>query len=314
MDWSTKALVTAATVALLLAVARRFGQRAAGMLAGLPTVTGPALIWLALDHGPVYAFEAAIGSVSACLPCAAFALAYERASRRFGIWIAVTAGCVATLALASPLQQLSGDLLVALFCAGVGAVLVHRAMPDDRETERGSGKPSRELLLTAIVSGAVSGIVSLAAPGAGPFWAGVLASPPLIAAVVAMHQHAHSGHPSVRRFLRGYVAGLLGRAVFAAGFALFVQSGLPTATLLATAAASACTAFSLRWSIYQKRMRGADGPHVRIRPRFAFLTVITVQQRNQHERPDRCPSIAGQGIESARASDPTYPRDRPRAH
>lgn len=51
MDWSNKAMLTAATVAALLALARLFGHRLAGILAGLPTVTGPALLWLALDHG-----------------------------------------------------------------------------------------------------------------------------------------------------------------------------------------------------------------------------------------------------------------------
>lgn len=247
-------MVTAFTVALLLAVARYFGQRMAGMLAGLPTVTGPALIWLALDHGSAYAFDASIGSISACLPCAAFALAYERASRRYGTWIALALACAISLAVAPPLQQLAGKLLVALFCAVAGAVLVHRAMPDAREAAREACSPACEIILTAFVSGAVSGGVALAAPTAGPFWAGVLASPPLIAAVVAMHQHARSGHVSARTFLRGYVAGLLGRAVFAAGFALCLQIGVPTAALLATVAASGCTVVSLRWNATAPRV------------------------------------------------------------
>ena len=248
MDWTTKAVVTTATVALLLAIARHFGQRVAGLLAGLPTVTGPALIWLALDHGSSYAFQAAIGSVSACVPCAAFALAYERASRRFGIWPALTFAAVVSIALAPPLQHLSGELVAALLCAVASAGLIYRAMPDGGEPTQRSGKPAYEFALTAFVSGTISGLVSVVAPTAGPFWAGVLASPPLIAAVIAMHQHARSGRGSARTFLRGYVAGLIGRAVFAAGFAICLQIGLPLAALLATAAASGCTAISLRWN------------------------------------------------------------------
>jgi len=60
------------------------------------------------------------------------------------------------------------------------------------------------------------------APCVGPFWAAVLASPPRIAAAVAIHRHLLAGHASVRRFLRGCVAGLLGRAAFGAGFALLI--------------------------------------------------------------------------------------------
>lgn len=68
----------------------------AGLLAGLPTVTGPALLWLSLDHGAAYAVNAAIGSVAACAVCALFALAYERASRHAGIVVApLTTACSA---------------------------------------------------------------------------------------------------------------------------------------------------------------------------------------------------------------------------
>ncbi|MFN9185151.1 MAG: DUF3147 family protein, partial [Betaproteobacteria bacterium] len=74
MDWAYKAVLTATTVALLLAVAQLFGRRLAGILAGLPTVTGPALVWLALDHGTDFAVEAALGSVAASALCGLFAV------------------------------------------------------------------------------------------------------------------------------------------------------------------------------------------------------------------------------------------------
>lgn len=54
MDWGHKAVLTAAMVALLLIGGRAFGRRFAGALAGLPTVTGPALIWLAMEFGADY--------------------------------------------------------------------------------------------------------------------------------------------------------------------------------------------------------------------------------------------------------------------
>jgi hypothetical protein len=249
MDWSYKAVLTAITVALLLWVARLFGRRLAGLLAGLPTVTGPALIWLGLEYGAGYAAEAAIGSISACLLCAVFAFAYERASRRFGIWLALAVSCIACVAVAPPLAGLDGKMILALLCAGAGAGFVYTAIPDALESARKARNPAGEIWLTALVSGAVSGAVAVTAPQSGPFWTGVLASPPLIAAVIAMHQHAHAGNASVRTFLRGYVAGLLGRAAFGAGFALLVTPfGVASAALLATAAGCAFTVVSLRWA------------------------------------------------------------------
>lgn len=240
MDWGCKAVLTATTVALILAIAQYFGRRAAGLLAGLPTVTGPALVWLALERGADYAVEAATGSIAACALCALFALAYERASRRSGVLIALTLATAASLLPAPPLHWVASGVLPTLLIAGAASLAVWTVLPDGAEATPPVSRLRGELLLTATVSGAVSGVVALTAPAVGPFWAGVLASPPLIAAVVAMHQHVFVGHASVRRFLRGYVAGLTGRAVFGAGFAMLVAPlGVAGAALLATAAGCA---------------------------------------------------------------------------
>jgi hypothetical protein len=250
VDWSCKAVLTATTVALILMVAQLSGRRAAGLLAGLPTVTGPALVWLALERGAEYAVEAATGSIAACALCALFALAYERASRRGGVLIALTLASVASVLPAPTLHWFASGVLPTLLIAAAAALTVWVALPDGDEAGGRAPpacRPRTELMLTAGVSGMVSGAVALSAPAVGPFWAGVLASPPLIAAMVAMHQHAFVGHASVRRFLRGYVAGLTGRAVFGAGFALLLAPvGVAGAALLATAAGCAFTFAAMR--------------------------------------------------------------------
>lgn len=48
-----KGWLTAVLVWLVMLAAGRLGERCAGMLTGLPTVTGPALLWMTLDHGAV---------------------------------------------------------------------------------------------------------------------------------------------------------------------------------------------------------------------------------------------------------------------
>jgi hypothetical protein len=247
MDWAYKAVLTATTVALLLTVAQAFGRRVAGILAGLPTVTGPALVWLALDFGSEYAVEAAIGSIAACVACALFALAYERASRRCGIAVTLGSATVACLSVAPPLQWLASDLALALFTAGGATFAIHAAMPRGAEEAGRLVRLPGELWVTALVSGIVSGAVAMLAPALGAFWAGVLASPPLIAAAVAMHQHAFSGSRSIRPFLRGYVLGLIGRVAFGASFAvLLVPFGVTGATLFSAAAGCVLTMTALR--------------------------------------------------------------------
>ena len=245
MEWINKALLTAAIVALLLAVSTRFGRRGAGLLAGLPTITGPALWWLALEHGHDYAGQAAVGSVAACALCALFALAYERASPHVGALTALVVACLVAALSVPLLQALSGNLASALAIAVLVAGGASILMSDRAAATASSARPPaagrrHDIALTALVAGVVSGGVAWAAPATGPFWAGVLASPPLLAAAVAVHEHASAGHDTAQRFLRGYVAGLIGRAAFAAGFALLVAPlGAAPATLVAAVAGCA---------------------------------------------------------------------------
>lgn len=248
MDWAYKAALTATTVALLLLVAQRFDRRMAGLLAGLPTVTGPALLWLALEFGNEYVIQAAAGAVAASAMCAVFAWVYDCMSRRGSAVAALVAAVIASALAAVALRGTCTGVVVALALAAATCVLVVFVLQDDVESASSVRRLRGELALTALASGAVSGLVAASAMTVGPFWAGVLASPPLIAAAIAVHQQLFAGHASVRRFLRGYVAGLLGRAVFAAAFAaLLTTFGASTAALLAAALGSLLSAAVMRW-------------------------------------------------------------------
>lgn len=224
---------TALVVAALLLAARRWGQAAAGLLAGLPTVTGPALLWLAVDRGAPFAQEAAAGAVAAGIACALFALGYGLASRRHGpvpaLLVAVAASVLPLPWLDLPNWPLGTWLLLAtavcLGCQGALRVLVQaddaavraapwRSVAWGRAQAAGSG-----WWLTALVSGLVSALASALAGSVGPFWAGMLTSPPLLAAAVALELHRRPGRAAAAlRFLHGYAAGLVGRGVFVAVF------------------------------------------------------------------------------------------------
>jgi hypothetical protein len=248
VDWSCKAAVTAAAIVLLLTVGQRFGRHVAGILTGLPTVTGPALVWLAIEHGERYAVDAAIGSVAACAACALFALVYERSSRRTRPITSLIVASAATAAATAALQWIAGNLLASLATAVGASLVIHTALRGGADrahptTARLRGEP----WLTAGVSGIVSGLVSLLAPSVGAFWAGMLASPPLIAAAIAMHEHMRREHQDVRDFLRGYVGGLIGRGGYGAVFAVLVVSiGTVPAAAIAALAGCAVTFAALR--------------------------------------------------------------------
>jgi len=264
---------SAVAVAVLLLAARRWGRDKAGLLAGLPSVTGPAMVWLALDQGSEFAEHAAQGAIAAGVPCALFALAYAWLAPRRGRTVALLGASTACL---SGFLLLSGWdwpthwmlVTVAMTCACCLALLPCSLHPATHQppvlTPRSAwcapASPRHSIALraataTALVSGAVSALACLSAQAVGPQWAGALTSPPLLAAAVALELHRQGCAVRVRDFLRGYIAGLVGRSVFVAVFGgLLIPLGLVWALSASVAVALLLGLCTLRWMQWRQHV------------------------------------------------------------
>jgi len=270
MDVLFKGLVTAIAVAVALAVAHRLGRGVAGLLAGMPTVSGPALAWAAVDHGTPFAAEVAVGTVAGSALCALFSLVYVAAGYR-GRTSALATALLASFA-ALPLVFVwisrSGNVAVLLAASAfVGTVCwfgqrwlsaVRKPMAPFGAGQRPRGA---RIGLTAVVSGAISSVCSAASGDVGPFWIGVMASPPLVAAAVTWNLHASSDRHAMEHvagFMQGYSAGVLGRGIFATVLAtLLVPAGAAIAVLAATAGGCAAVAVLGRCSGWSAAPRAA---------------------------------------------------------
>lgn len=251
MDWGYKAMLTTVSVALVLLVAQTFGRRLAGLLAGLPIITAPALLWVASEHGAAFAARAAVGSIAACGLMALFALAYERASRRHGPALSLAVGIGTIALIGAPAAALAGHPLRALAFTLACCWLAATLLPVSSASAVPARRLRGEILYTAIMAGLVSIVAAQVARAFGPYWAGVMAALPVISAAALVNQHLTATHEDIRRFLRGYVAGLSGKALFALTFAAAVMAvGAPAALALAAVvglAASFCAIRGLNW-------------------------------------------------------------------
>jgi hypothetical protein len=222
MDWGYKAVLTAMTVAAVLMTAQLFGRRLAGLIAGLPVIAAPSLLWIAAEQGAAYAARCAVGSVAACGAAAVFAVIYERVARRHGLLpsmgAALAGGGLVALALALLTRGEQG-LAIALLATTTLCTWALRRLPAAPAEARPTRRLRAELLLTATVAGAISAGIALGSPLLGPFWSGLLASLPVISSAVLVQQHLTAPHAARRRFLRGYATGLVGKAAFATAFA-----------------------------------------------------------------------------------------------
>jgi uncharacterized membrane protein (GlpM family) len=236
MDWIWKAVLAAATVLIVMAVARRSGRRLAGVAAALPTITAPTLAWLIHERGVNFAISAAISSVSACAMLAFFSVGYAFASRHGGKLRALLCGLAGALALAWPACVASDSLSEALVLGLGCSVLAILGIPRSAHLAVVRPCPQLSLLWAALAAGGLTALAAKAGPALGSFATGLLASLPVISAAVAMVEHAHGGHRAAANFLHGYAWGLLGKAGFGAVFVLLApRTGAAAALLLACA-------------------------------------------------------------------------------
>lgn len=250
MDIWWKAFGTAITMALVVALARRAHRRVAGLVAGFPTVTAPALLWLASEQGPAFASAAAVATVTSCLVQAAFALGHARAARRLGPAQALCVGLAVASAPALLTMTVQAPLWLAAAVAALGVAACQALFPRPcRARTAAAPRPARlggrwEVLVTVLGSAGLSALAAELGADWGPHAAGLLASLPVIGATVAVVEQGRHGPAAVGEFLEAYNRSLFGRILFGSLFALTVPAwGAAWALLLACVCGLLATAW-----------------------------------------------------------------------
>ena len=185
-----------------------------GSLVALPLTSGPIVFFLALDHGVAFAAAAAVGSLAGAIAQAAFCLAYGWLAPRRHWLLSLLAGGFAFAAAGAALQPWAPSL--ALLLLGVIAVIAiaFRLMPRGSEASQASATPPWDVPARMVVTTTLVVLLTGLAPALGPRLAGLLATFPLYAAILAVFAHRQDGPDPATRVLRGLLLGLLAFAGF----------------------------------------------------------------------------------------------------
>jgi hypothetical protein len=171
-----------------------------------------------------------------------FAMTYERVSRSVGPAASLFVSlCIAGI-LATVMSKSIQSPWLPLSCAVALCILALLILPNPSTTPRTIKLRHLDVPATALVAGGASALISAQSQLFGAFWCDIVASLPIISAIVVVHQHATGIHDDVQRFLRGYVLGLMGKAFFAAAFSFAI---LHTAVDVALFSASILSAITL---------------------------------------------------------------------
>jgi hypothetical protein len=209
-----KLALTPALIGGASAIGRRFGPSVGGWLVALPWTSGPVVFVLAAQHGTRYAAAVALGSLAGALGQSAFCLAYGRSAQR-GDWSGCLLASSAAFAGVAVVLDVLPLRLVPLL-VGVPAVLAvsARLLPAPRSVNAVRRVLRWELpIRMALATALVLGITSLA-PALGPRASGLLATYPLITAVLVVFAHRDEGSESATQVLRGLLVGLFSFAGF----------------------------------------------------------------------------------------------------
>jgi uncharacterized membrane protein (GlpM family) len=235
-----KLLLVPAFLALISWAGRRWGPGVAGWLAGFPSLTGPILLFLAIERGAEFTVPAAVFALSAVAAALVFGIAYAWACLRLrwpSAWLCAVLAWIATVAvLARVPPTLAGSLAIAL----VLLLLAPRLFPKPRGQWGASVVPAHELLLRMAAGAGMVLAVTAIAETVGPVWTGLLAVFPVFSSVLAVFSQRANGPGFVVAMLRAMTGGFYAFITFCVAVALLLPTqGIATTFIVAVAAAVA---------------------------------------------------------------------------
>lgn len=220
-------------------VARRFGPRVGGLIAGLPVVAGPILLAYALAHGRSFAAGAAAGTLLGLVSLIIFVVVYARLAGRFSWGASMLAGWLAFALATLVFSAVSIPAGAALGLAGAAMLLGLASLPrPGPELLTHPAPPAWDLPVRAGCALALVLTLTAVAGWLGPQLSGLLAPFPIIATVLATFTHAQRGTDELLRLLRGLLSGFCAFALFCFVLAISLRHmGTASAFALATAVA-----------------------------------------------------------------------------
>jgi hypothetical protein len=232
-----KLTLTPLVMALASLASRRWGDAIGGWLTGLPIISAPVSIFLALEHGRHFAALAAMGSIAGVVGQSAFCIGYGLFARR-GWPAAIAAAALGYICAASLMIAIDAPLLVLMGIAAVALVVARPFVPAAESLPHLLPAPRWDIPLRMTVATVLVLTVTALAGALGPRISGVSASFPAISGGLAVFAHAARGAPAGVSALRGMASALFGFIAFFGALSVSLDAiAAPFAYLAATLAA-----------------------------------------------------------------------------
>ena len=250
-QFALKLVLTPVLIVVISIVARRWGPKTGGLLAGLPLTSAPISVFLAIEQGRDFAARAAAGTLSGVGAVAAFCLAYAFGSKRWSWLICSVVATFVFVIFAAALRLLpTGPLCNVLLTFSIlGGVLAFFPQTEMQSATR--HRPAWDLPFRAVLATGLVLILTAAASKLGARLTGLLSPLPVFANVLAAFAQVHDGSTASILLLRGIVLASFSFALFF----FVVASGLPRWGIFPVFVFAAAVALAVNWFTYSLEAR-----------------------------------------------------------
>jgi hypothetical protein len=227
----------------------RWGPAVSGWLAGLPVVSGPVLLFIAIEQGPSFASTAAIGTLSGVVGAVSFAIIYAWVAVRFSWPLSLVCGLCAYFAVVALLYLSSPSTYLAALVTVGSLVLAPRLFPRTASSAAIVVSTYAELSCRMLAGAVLVVLVTHFSSNLGPRLSGLFAVFPVVTSVLAVFSHRYSGYKCTVVLLRGLVFGLYAFVAFCFVLALLLPALGISLSFLAAVICAVLVQFLSRFAV-----------------------------------------------------------------
>ena len=209
---SAKLVLTMGIVVTASLMVERAGPFIGAMIATLPISAGPALVFLGLDHGPVFLAKSAVVALVTNGANAVFVLAYAKLAQNHRLLVSLSGALLVWIVEIGLAQWVDWTLATALL-ANASAYLIAfwgvRTLPHV-DTAPVRNRKMWEIPMRALMVGSLVGFVMIAGVVLGPEAAGYAAPFPIVLSSLILILHPRIGGRATAMTLSHTLSGLVG--------------------------------------------------------------------------------------------------------
>lgn len=199
-------------------ISRKWGNEIGGMIASLPWIAGPILIFITLEQGISFAKDTVKGVMLGMISWLVFCFIYMKAGERFSPVVSLILSYLGYMVtgylLTFPFTYLNIHSWFGIVMVLVAVAVIQFPSVNTQKLNHTSRTLKYDIVLRIVTASGFVALITYFASRLGPTWSGILTPFPIMTAVLAFFTHLSQGIDNAKLILRGMLAGIIGFNLF----------------------------------------------------------------------------------------------------